>query len=186
MAKHQNVLQLDLPDAVMKEFMDFWKEGYELTNRLTGCAIMCMSAKLDLLDEGLALHHGNAKDFAMKHGAGKICNDCIESGHRILLYRSLVCSLWLLTYFYSRVFKILFIIFPITKFAYVNNIILFSDASTAQQLVDLIHGCNESTPPNNDSCLKTLSVAMCFKQKIHDLKWAPNPDLIMAEILAEA
>nr|BAF64703.1 pheromone binding protein 2 [Ascotis selenaria cretacea] len=120
--------ELDLPEAVTKEFLNFWRDGYEVTNRLTGCAIMCISEKLELLDEGYKLHHGNAKDFAMKHGA---------------------------------------------------------DAGMAQQLVDIIHGCNESTPDNTDHCLKTVAVAMCFKHKIHELDWAPNADLIIAEVLAE-
>nr|AQU15093.1 pheromone binding protein 2 [Ectropis obliqua]QJI08331.1 pheromone binding protein 2b [Ectropis obliqua] len=121
--------ELDLPDAVTKEFLNFWREGYEVKNRLTGCAIICMSEKLELLDEGLKLHHGNAKEFAKKHGA---------------------------------------------------------DDGMAQQLVDMIHSCMESTPPNTDPCLKTVDVAMCFKLKIHDLSWNPDPDLIIAEVLAEA
>lgn len=40
--------------------------------RETGCALVCMSQKLDLLDTSGNLHHGNAKEFAKSHGAGKI------------------------------------------------------------------------------------------------------------------
>lgn len=62
--------QLDLPDSIMTEFYNFWKDDYVLSDRSTGCAIICLSSKLDLLDPDGNLHHGNAKDFALKHGAG--------------------------------------------------------------------------------------------------------------------
>lgn len=68
------VLQMDLSDAVLKEFANFWREGYVLSNRQTGCAIMCMSTKLELLDAEYNLHHGNALEFAKKHGAGNFVN----------------------------------------------------------------------------------------------------------------
>nr|AVZ44710.1 pheromone binding protein 1 [Grapholita molesta] len=79
--------EMDLPDSIYMDFMNFWKEDYELTNRFTGCAIMCLSKKLELVDPDLQLHHGNAKDFAMKHGADenlaadlvKIIHDCGNS-----------------------------------------------------------------------------------------------------------
>ncbi|CAG9796000.1 unnamed protein product [Diatraea saccharalis] len=61
---------LDLPDEVSADFANFWKDGYQLSNRLTGCAIMCMSKKLDLLDPEGKMHHGNTMEFAKKHGAG--------------------------------------------------------------------------------------------------------------------
>nr|AFD34179.1 pheromone binding protein 3 [Argyresthia conjugella] len=120
--------ELDLPDEVMTDFYNFWKEDFKLTNRFTGCAIMCLSSKLDLLDPDGNLHHGNAKDFAMKHGA---------------------------------------------------------DDGMAAQLVTLIHGCEKSAPENPDPCLKVLSIANCFKDKIHELKWAPNDVVAMAEVLAD-
>nr|AEZ52490.1 pheromone binding protein [Orthaga achatina] len=61
--------ELDLPESINADFNNFWKEGYELNNRLTGCAIMCLASKLDLLDPTGSLHHGNANEFAKKHGA---------------------------------------------------------------------------------------------------------------------
>nr|BBB15987.1 pheromone binding protein-A [Ostrinia latipennis] len=61
--------ELDLPDTINADFYNFWKEGYELSNRLTGCAIMCLSSKLDLVDPEGKLHHGNTHEFAKKHGA---------------------------------------------------------------------------------------------------------------------
>ncbi|KAM3959414.1 pheromone-binding protein-like [Aphomia sociella] len=61
--------EMELPDSVNMDFYNFWKEGYKITNRLTGCAILCLSSKLDLIDPEGNLHHGNAEEFAMKHGA---------------------------------------------------------------------------------------------------------------------
>lgn len=55
----------------MQDFMNFWREEYELVNRELGCAISCIAAKLDLLTEDLRMHHDNAREFAIKHGAGK-------------------------------------------------------------------------------------------------------------------
>nr|URZ86305.1 pheromone binding protein 1.1 [Grapholita funebrana] len=74
--------EMDLPDSIYVDFMNFWKEDYELTNRFTGCAIMCLSKKLELVDPDLQLHHGNAKDFAMKHGADeKLAADLVTIIH---------------------------------------------------------------------------------------------------------
>nr|QRF70942.1 pheromone binding protein [Semiothisa cinerearia] len=61
--------ELSLPDTVFEDFYNFWKEGYELKHRQTGCAIHCLSSKLDLVDPDGNLHHGNAHEFARKHGA---------------------------------------------------------------------------------------------------------------------
>ncbi|CAB3219685.1 unnamed protein product [Arctia plantaginis] len=61
--------EMDIPETVMQDFYNFWKEGYELKNRDMGCAILCVTAKLELLDSDLNLHRGNAQDFARKHGA---------------------------------------------------------------------------------------------------------------------
>nr|AZK90260.1 pheromone-binding protein [Dioryctria abietella] len=118
--------ELDLPDSINADFYNFWKEDYELSNRFTGCAIMCLSTKLELVDSEGKLHHGNAHDFAKKHGA---------------------------------------------------------DDDMAKQLVDLIHGCEKSVPPNEDACLNVLEIAKCFKKEIHKLNWAPDMDLIVGEVL---
>nr|AAC05701.2 pheromone binding protein 2 precursor [Mamestra brassicae] len=121
--------EMDLPDSVTTDFYNFWKEGYEFTNRQTGCAILCLSSKLELLDQELKLHHGKAQEFAQKHGA---------------------------------------------------------DEAMAKQLVDLIHGCTQSTPDvAADPCMKALNVAMCSKTKVHELNWAPSVELIVGEVLAE-
>nr|AAP57467.1 Grp1-pheromone binding protein [Agrotis ipsilon] len=61
--------EMDLSDTVITDFYNFWKEGYEFTNRQFGCAILCLSSKLELLDQDLKLHHGKAQEFAKKHGA---------------------------------------------------------------------------------------------------------------------
>ncbi|KAI5637916.1 PBP/GOBP family domain-containing protein [Phthorimaea operculella] len=61
--------EMDLPDTIDVDFINFWKDGYVVTNRATGCAIFCLSTKLDLVSPDGTLHHGNAHEFAKKHGA---------------------------------------------------------------------------------------------------------------------
>ncbi|KAJ2948745.1 hypothetical protein O0L34_g8006 [Tuta absoluta] len=120
--------EMDLPDSIDVDFMNFWKEGYEVTNRFTGCAIKCLSTKLEMVAPDGTLHHGNIQEFAKTHGA---------------------------------------------------------DDGMAKQLADLIHGCEKSTPVVEDECMMVLGVAKCFKAEIHKLNWAPNMDLVVAEVLAE-
>nr|P18959.1 RecName: Full=Pheromone-binding protein; Short=PBP; Flags: Precursor [Manduca sexta]AAA29325.1 pheromone-binding protein precursor [Manduca sexta] len=120
--------EMNLSDSIKDDFANFWVEGYEVSNRDTGCAILCLSKKLDMIDPDGKLHHGNAMEFAKKHGA---------------------------------------------------------DEAMAKQLLDIIHNCENSTPPNDDACLKTLDIAKCFKKEIHKLNWAPNMDLVVGEVLAE-
>lgn len=55
----------------MADMYNYWKEDYALLNRDFGCAIICMSKKLNLIDPEGNLHHGNAAEFAKKHGAGE-------------------------------------------------------------------------------------------------------------------
>nr|AGR44745.1 pheromone binding protein-1 [Bombyx mori] len=124
----KEVGKMTLTDAINEDFYNFWKEGYEIKNRETGCAIMCLSTKLNMLDPEGNLHHGNAMEFAKKHGA---------------------------------------------------------DETMAQQLIDIVHGCEKSTPANDDKCIWTLGVATCFKAEIHKLNWAPSMDVAVGKILAE-
>lgn len=64
--------ELNLGDHIMQDFMNFWREEYELVNRDLGCAISCIALKLDLLGDDFNMHHGNAQEFAMKHGADEV------------------------------------------------------------------------------------------------------------------
>nr|QIJ45734.1 phenomenon binding protein [Glyphodes pyloalis] len=120
--------ELDLPDSLNQEFFNFWKEDYQLTNRQAGCALLCMSKKLDLVDPEGNMHHGNAQEYAKKHGA---------------------------------------------------------DDAVAKQLVDLIHGCEKTAAKIEDECERALNIATCFKAEIHKLKWAPDMEVVLAEILTE-
>ncbi|XP_038210980.1 pheromone-binding protein 2-like [Zerene cesonia] len=61
--------ELNLTDNILVDLYHFWKEDAALIKRDTGCAIACMSKKLDLVDPSGKLHHGNAQEFALKHGA---------------------------------------------------------------------------------------------------------------------
>nr|AVL25107.1 PBP1 [Conogethes punctiferalis] len=120
--------EIDLPDSVNAELYNFWKEDYQLTNRQAGCALVCMSTKLDLVDPDGNMHHGNAHEYAKKHGA---------------------------------------------------------DDATAKQLVEMLHTCEKSVGKMDDNCERALAIARCFKAEIHKLKWAPDPEVVLAEILAE-
>ncbi|XP_046969967.1 pheromone-binding protein-like [Vanessa cardui] len=62
--------ELNLSDNVLADLYYFWKQDRALAHRDTGCAIVCMSKKLNLLDTTGKLHHGNAQEFAVRHGAG--------------------------------------------------------------------------------------------------------------------
>nr|AXF48748.1 odorant-binding protein PBP1 [Lobesia botrana] len=63
------IAEMNLPDTIFIDFINFWKEDYVITNRDTGCAIMCLSTKLEIVDPDLKLHHGNANDFVTQNGA---------------------------------------------------------------------------------------------------------------------
>ncbi|XP_072942537.1 pheromone-binding protein-like [Epargyreus clarus] len=63
--------ELNLGDHVLSDLYHFWKEETGLAHRDTGCAIVCMSKKLELLDASGKLHHGNAQEFAVKNGAAE-------------------------------------------------------------------------------------------------------------------
>nr|AAF06139.1 pheromone binding protein [Choristoneura rosaceana]AAF06140.1 pheromone binding protein [Choristoneura rosaceana] len=60
--------EMNLPDSINADFYNFWKDDHVLTNRDTGCAIMCLSSKLELVSDG-KLHHGNTLEYAKQHGA---------------------------------------------------------------------------------------------------------------------
>lgn len=56
----------------MGDLYSYWKRDFSQLKRETGCAIICMSKKLEMLSEDGKFHHGNAKELAMKHGAGTL------------------------------------------------------------------------------------------------------------------
>nr|ADT78502.1 pheromone binding protein 3 [Ostrinia furnacalis] len=61
--------ELNLSEATGLQLINFWKEGHELTTRETGCAILCMSTELNLLDVQGSVHRGNTVEFAKHHGS---------------------------------------------------------------------------------------------------------------------
>nr|ALS03847.1 pheromone-binding protein 1 [Ectropis obliqua] len=60
--------QENVGDHIMQDIFNFWHEEYALVNPELGCVMLCMAGKLDLMD-GDDMHHGNAHEFAKKHGA---------------------------------------------------------------------------------------------------------------------
>nr|UDM59723.1 putative pheromone binding protein 3 [Corcyra cephalonica] len=62
--------ELNVGENVMQEMQNFWREEYDLVHRDTGCMILCMATKHDLLHiEEYKLHHAKSEDFAKTHGA---------------------------------------------------------------------------------------------------------------------
>lgn len=49
----------------------------------------------------------------------------------------------------------------------------------------MIHECEKSNAGVADECMKTLEVAKCFRTKIHELKWAPDMETILEEIMTD-
>ncbi|KAF9412802.1 hypothetical protein HW555_008805 [Spodoptera exigua] len=82
--------ELNMNDHIIADLFHFWKLEYALLSRDTGCVIICMSKKLDLLDVNGRMHHGNAQEFAKRHGAGddvaskivQIIHDCEKKHER--------------------------------------------------------------------------------------------------------
>ncbi|KAI5637918.1 PBP/GOBP family domain-containing protein [Phthorimaea operculella] len=120
--------ELNLSDHVIRDLYFYWKEDYTLLERETGCAIVCMSHKLNILDSSGKLHHGNTKEFAMSHGAAD---------------------------------------------------------DIASQLVASLHECESKLLDIEDTCMRALEVAKCFRTSIDKLNWTPKMDVIITEVLTD-
>ncbi|CAB3244421.1 unnamed protein product [Arctia plantaginis] len=117
---------LGIGDSIVQEFYGYWREDYALVNRDMGCMIICMASKLDLLNDEMKMHHGNAHEFAKAHGA---------------------------------------------------------DDDTAKQIVTILHECESSPSTEDDPCLRALEISKCFRSRIHELKWAPNMEVVLEEVM---
>ncbi|CAG9796001.1 unnamed protein product [Diatraea saccharalis] len=120
--------EYNIREGTTNQILSFWKEDFTTSSRDVGCAIYCLSTKLDLIDPEGKLHHGNAANFAMKHGSGE---------------------------------------------------------EMAKKIVEFLHSCEQSTPANEDKCMHALDIAMCFKKEVHAVGWAPDPEVLFDEIIAE-
>ncbi|XP_039759229.1 pheromone-binding protein-like [Pararge aegeria] len=120
--------ELNFGDNVLSDLYHFWKVDHALLNRDTGCAIACMSKKLNLLDTSGKLHHGNAEEFAVSHGAAN---------------------------------------------------------EMASKLVTTVHECEQQHTAVDDSCLRALEIAKCFRNAMHELNWVPKMDVMITEVLTE-
>nr|QHI06957.1 pheromone-binding protein [Helopeltis theivora] len=108
--------------------MYFWKEDFQVTSREAGCAIFCLSKKMDIIDPEGKLHKGKTNDFLKQHG---------------------------------------------------------SDDDTARKVMDILHNCEADAGDNSDDCMRALDVAMCFKKEMHSLNWAPDPEVLLEELMSE-
>nr|WQS23340.1 odorant-binding protein 26 [Diaphania glauculalis] len=57
------------------------------------------------------------------------------------------------------------------------------DETLAKQLVEMMHACENSVPATDQHCQRALSIGMCFKAEIHKQNWAPDPELVLAEVI---
>ncbi|KPJ21024.1 Pheromone-binding protein [Papilio machaon] len=73
-----NFYHMGLPDSIYNDFYNFWSEDYEITNNATGCAFICMAARLNLIVNG-PNSHINVDSFfqySRKRGAGMFTSLC--------------------------------------------------------------------------------------------------------------
>ncbi|GBP25920.1 General odorant-binding protein 2 [Eumeta japonica] len=61
-----------LTEEMMEEFHHFWREDFEVVHRELGCAIICMSTKLSLLDDNTRMHHDNMDEYVKSFPAGEV------------------------------------------------------------------------------------------------------------------
>nr|CAJ2313457.1 General odorant-binding protein 2 [Metisa plana] len=61
-----------LTEDVMEEFHHFWRKDFEVVHRELGCAIICMSTKLSLLNEDTRMHHENMDDYVKSFPEGEV------------------------------------------------------------------------------------------------------------------
>lgn len=182
----------------MTDLYHYWKLNFALLNREVGCAIICMSKKLDLMSDDAKMHHLNAKDFAMKNGAGRL---------HIWLHK-LTCALVyyvLIKRVTSNIKKIAFI--RNDRLCVINNLVLvfyffsffylpilsailyfflnFLDADVATKMITIIHACETKGEGIEDDCSRVLEVAKCFRVGIREIKWEPKMDVVITEVLTE-
>ncbi|XP_013162568.1 PREDICTED: pheromone-binding protein-like [Papilio xuthus] len=48
--------EMGLPDTIYNDFYNFWSEDYVITNNATGCAFICIAARLNLIVNGPNSH----------------------------------------------------------------------------------------------------------------------------------
>ncbi|CAG9795997.1 unnamed protein product [Diatraea saccharalis] len=60
-----------------------------------------------------------------------------------------------------------------------------ADDDTAKKLITLIQGCESQNEGNSDHCHRIREIAKCYHGHMHDLKWAPSMEVIIAELMAD-
>ncbi|GBP25926.1 Pheromone-binding protein [Eumeta japonica] len=156
-AATSRVKSLDLHEDAYNHLKNYWDEKFELVNRDFGCLIICMSKKLDLIDEDGKLHHGKAKEFATAHGAVGLAHELDK--YNVLNERDSGIEVRSRLRSHAR---------P-------------ADEETAQQLIDIVHNCEKQTSGGDDPCATMVEVAKCFRIKIHELKWVPSMEILLDE-----
>nr|QRF70946.1 general odorant-binding protein [Semiothisa cinerearia] len=61
-----------LSPNILEEFHHFWSEDFEVVHRELGCALICMSNKLTLLQDDVRMHHLNMHDYVKSFPKGDV------------------------------------------------------------------------------------------------------------------
>ncbi|KOB67877.1 Pheromone-binding protein 1 [Operophtera brumata] len=156
-----------IEDHIMQDFFNFWREDYALVNRELGCMVICVAQRLGLMDADMKMHHGNAHEFAQKHGAVRANR---ELGCMVICVAQrlgLMDADMMMHHGNAH------------EFAQKHG----ADDETAKKLVSVCHDCEKQHEAVEDHCARILEVAKCFRTKIHELKWAPSMAVVMEEMM---
>ncbi|XP_072942964.1 uncharacterized protein [Epargyreus clarus] len=61
--------EMALPSTINTDFFNLWKEDYELSDPMTGCAVICLSKKINIVDPDGKVRIDNTQEFAKEQGA---------------------------------------------------------------------------------------------------------------------
>ncbi|RVE52917.1 hypothetical protein evm_002394 [Chilo suppressalis] len=59
-----------------------------------------------------------------------------------------------------------------------------ADDETASQIMNILRGCEIKNEAISDHCDRVREIAKCFHGHMHELKWAPNMEVIINELVA--
>nr|QIJ45729.1 general odorant binding protein [Glyphodes pyloalis] len=76
--KSSTILQLGLGTKVLRDIQHYWDPGYQLTDQNIGCALICASNKLHLLQDNGDLDPYYAATFVRSAGGGNYQISCLS------------------------------------------------------------------------------------------------------------
>ncbi|KAL4704878.1 hypothetical protein ACJJTC_019456 [Scirpophaga incertulas] len=60
-----------------------------------------------------------------------------------------------------------------------------ADDEAAKQIVQVMDDCDSKFPDKDDQCQRVAHVAVCFRDHMHSIKWAPPAHILLQEIMTE-